>query len=79
MTEQLKIKRIPTTPIVDVFQGEGWENWTRLLFKNNTLIPLQGEVLSKEQLKTVHEQVQAEIKSLTKPKRVNYALDLSKT
>jgi hypothetical protein len=66
---QLKIKRIPTTPIVDVFQGEGWENWTRLLYKNSILIPLQGEVLSKEQLSEVTKQVQTEIKSLIKPKK----------
>lgn len=49
----MKIKRIPTTPIVDVFQGEGWENWTRLLWKNNTLTPLQGEVLTKPQLASI--------------------------
>lgn len=49
----LKIKPIPTTPIVDVFQGEGWEEWTRLLVKGNTLIPLKGEILSKEQLTEV--------------------------
>jgi hypothetical protein len=54
----LKIKRIPTTPLVDVFQGEGWESWTRLLFKGNILIPLQGEVLTKEQLQTVLKEVQ---------------------
>lgn len=49
----LKIKRIPTTPIVDVFQGEGWDSWTRLLWKGSVLIPLQGEVLSKSQLEEV--------------------------
>lgn len=49
----MKIKRIPTTPIVDVFQGEGWENWTRLLWKNNVLTPLHGEVLTKTQLANI--------------------------
>lgn len=46
----LKIKRIPTTPLVDVFQNDGWETWTRLLWKNKKLIPLQGATLSDDQL-----------------------------
>jgi hypothetical protein len=46
----LKIKRIPTTPIIDVFQNDGWETWTRLLWKNQKLIPLKGATLSDEQL-----------------------------
>jgi hypothetical protein len=65
-TNTIKVKRVPTTPLVDVFQGEGWENWTRLLYKGNTLIPLQGEVLTKEQLTTVLKEVQ----TTPKPKRV---------
>lgn len=65
MPNTLKIKRIPTTPIVDVFQGEGWENWTRLLWKGNTLIPLHGEVLTKTQLADIKASLQT-----PPPKRV---------
>ena len=46
----MRVKKIPTTPIVDVFQGDGWETWTRLLWKNKKLIPLQGATLSNDQL-----------------------------
>ena len=46
----LKLLRIPTTPIVDVFQNEGWEVWTRVLWKQGNLIPLKGATLSPEQL-----------------------------
>lgn len=46
----LKLLRIPTTPIVDVFQHEGWEIWTRVLWKQGNLIPLKGATLSNEQL-----------------------------
>lgn len=60
----LKIKRIPTTPIVDVFQDEGWESWTRLLWKGSVLIPLQGEVLTKGQLEEVKKELIA-----SQPKR----------
>lgn len=58
----LKIKQIPTTPLIDVFQDEGWEKWTRLLRKGDTLVPLKGEILTKEQLN--------EIKQTLKPKKV---------
>jgi hypothetical protein len=53
----LKIKRIPTTPLVDVFQNDGWETWTRLLWKNKKLIPLQGATLSEEQLQNIKNQL----------------------
>jgi hypothetical protein len=54
----MKIYPIPTTPIVDVFQGEGWEHWTRLLYKNGNLIPLIGEILTKEQLAEIQAKLQ---------------------
>jgi hypothetical protein len=53
----LKIKRIPTTPLIDVFQNDGWETWTRLLWKNKKLIPLQGATLSEEQLQNIKNQL----------------------
>ncbi len=33
--------------LVDVFIGDGWENWARILRKGNTLIHLKGIQLPK--------------------------------
>lgn len=33
--------------VVDVFQGDGWENWTRILRKEGKLIHLRGAKLPK--------------------------------
>ena len=54
----MKVLPIKTTPLIDVFTGEGWENWTRLLYKNKVLIPLSGEVLNKNQLEEVKQHIQ---------------------
>jgi hypothetical protein len=42
----LKILRSKHVPFIDVFQGEGWENWSRYMKKRSELIFLKGIKLS---------------------------------
>ena len=36
MENRMKILRVKKFPLYDVFQGEGWDNWSRVLIKQAT-------------------------------------------
>ncbi len=46
----MKILPIKGTPIFDLFTGEGWYNWTRILKRNESIKVLAGNPLTSQQL-----------------------------
>ena len=48
----MKLYKIFTT-LVDVFQGEGWEFWSRVSIKRGEAQVIAGAALTAEQLKEV--------------------------
>ncbi len=55
----LKLLHVKGTPIYDVFIGEGWYNWTRILVRENITKTLQGNTLTKELLLEIKTQLKA--------------------
>ena len=49
----LKILRIKKFPLYDIFQGEGWENWSRYLFIKGHLKLISGIPLSIKEIREV--------------------------
>ena len=43
----MKVLQVKKTPIYDVFIGEGWYNWTRVLLRNDVVKVLSGSPLSR--------------------------------
>lgn len=41
------------TTVIDVFNGDGWENWTRFVRQGNKLHKVAGNILSKEEFNHV--------------------------
>lgn len=46
--QNLKLLRVPTTPLWDVFTGEGWYNWTRILVRGLEIKVLAGNPLTSD-------------------------------
>ena len=44
--QTLKVLRVKGTPIYDLFTGEGWYNWTRILKRDMTIKVLAGNPLT---------------------------------
>lgn len=57
--EDLKILRVKKFPLYDVFQGEGWDGWTRILLKGNKAILIAGAHLSIAQLRSLTHTIKA--------------------
>jgi len=53
----MKVLRVKKFPIFDVFFGEGWEDWTRVLLKGTHLIYLGGAERPHATFKAIHEQI----------------------
>jgi hypothetical protein len=53
MSTNLKVLRVKKFPLYDVFQGEGWEQWSRILMKGSKAILIAGEHLSISQLRSL--------------------------
>lgn len=49
----LKILAGKRNQFFDVFQGDGWKNWSRYVLKDNKLTHLTGNKLTPVQLKEV--------------------------
>lgn len=49
----LKILAGKRNQFFDVFHGDGWEDWSRYIVRNNKLIHVGGRVLSKPEMKEV--------------------------
>ncbi len=45
----MKVLQVKRTPIYDIFLGDGWYNWTRILFRQQIIKVLAGSPLSKDQ------------------------------
>lgn len=60
----MKILQVKKFPIYDIFVGEGWDNWTRILYNNETqtLKVNAGRILSigerKKIIKRINQQIQ---------------------
>jgi hypothetical protein len=59
MTKILRVKKLP---IYDVFEGEGWFNWTRVAVRSNKLKVVGGNPLNMGQ----KEKVLQEVRIITK-------------
>lgn len=57
--ENLKILRVKKFPLYDVFQGEGWDGWTRILIKGTKAILVAGQHLSIAQLRSLSHTLKA--------------------
>jgi hypothetical protein len=53
MSTDLKVLRVKKFPLYDVFQGEGWENWSRVLMKGTKAVLIAGSHLSISQLRSL--------------------------
>lgn len=54
----MKILQVKKFPIYDVFDGDGWTNWSRYLFKKGKLIYLSGlKLTSKSILNQIANQI----------------------
>ena len=42
----MKILRVKKLPLYDVFTGDGWYNWSRIVKNNDTLKIISGNQLS---------------------------------
>lgn len=57
MDNTIIVKQVKKFPIFDVFQGEGWENWSRILLKANKAVLIGGQPLTIGTLKAVVKQI----------------------
>jgi len=53
MDTNIKVLRVKKFPLYDLFQGEGWENWSRVLIKGNKAILVAGAHLTIGQLRSL--------------------------
>jgi hypothetical protein len=51
----MKILQVKRTPIYDVFIGDGWHSWTRILLRNSIVKVLSGLPLSRSDQQTLTE------------------------
>ena len=51
----MKILRIKKLPIFDVFVGEGWYNWSRIIYQHKSIKLLDGEKLSALDHLSIHQ------------------------
>ena len=58
MSTDLKVLRVKKFPLYDVFQGEGWEKWSRILLKGTKAVLIAGEHLSISQLRSLSHTIQ---------------------
>ena len=55
----LKILQVKKFPIWDIFQLDGWLNWTRILLKNKKVIQIAGnKITSKATLFEIEQKIQ---------------------
>lgn len=56
MSSDLKVLQVKKLPIYDVFKGEGWENWSRIMINKalkGQATHLGGQILTKKELSLV--------------------------
>lgn len=55
----MKVLQVKNFPIWDIFEGEGWENWSRYLYKKGKLIYISGvKLVDKTQLNKLVKTIQ---------------------
>ena len=60
MKEHIVVLQVKKYPIFDVFTGEGWENWTRIMLKNNKIIHVAGNLLHISLIKAISRKLNEE-------------------
>jgi hypothetical protein len=63
--QTIKLLHVKATPIWDLFTGEGWYNWTRVLVRGSEIKVLAGTPLTPE----VQSQLVTELKTNAKPSK----------